>query len=224
MLINADFSLRATVTPTDYRWVASPQPGVERVMLDRVGEEIARATSLVRYARNSSFPSHQHPGGEEILVIEGVFSDEQGDYPAGWYLRNPPGSSHSPRSRQGAVILVKLCQMHSEDSQSVRIDSSDPLNWNFVGGRVTCTLFSGNSEHVSMERLIEGQLLSIAPSGGNEVFILSGKLSMDGECYPAGSWLRLPTGSTPDICSLEPSLVFVKTGQVGALVAREALS
>ncbi|WP_429951866.1 cupin domain-containing protein [Comamonas sediminis] len=150
MLINADFSLRATVTPTDYRWVASPQPGVERVMLDRVGEEIARATSLVRYARNSSFPPHQHPGGEEILVIEGVFSDEQGDYPAGWYLRNPPGSSHSPRSRQGAVILVKLCQMHSEDSQSVRIDSGDPLNWNFVGGRVTCTLFSGNNEHVSM--------------------------------------------------------------------------
>lgn len=67
MRLNADFSRRAIVTPEQYQWVASPQSGVERVMLDRVGEEKARATSIVRYAPGSWFPQHPHPGGEEIL-------------------------------------------------------------------------------------------------------------------------------------------------------------
>ena len=108
MLINADFSQPAIVTPSDYQWVESPQQGVQRVMLDRVGAEQARATSVVRYAPDSFFPRHQHPGGEEILVLSGTFSDELGHYPAGWYLRNPPGSNHQPFSVEGAVIFVKL--------------------------------------------------------------------------------------------------------------------
>ena len=122
MRINADFSLRASVTPDAYRWVPSPQAGVERVMLDRVGAEIARATSIVRYAPQSSFPAHQHPGGEEILVLAGTFSDETQDYPAGWYLRNPPGSSHRPSSREGATIFVKLWQFDPADRTAVTIN------------------------------------------------------------------------------------------------------
>ena len=106
MLINADFTRRAIVACQQRQWVASPQDGVERVMLDRVGAEKARATSLVRYAPDSCFPRHLHPGGEEILVLWGTFSDGSGDYPAGWYLRNPPGSSHQPSSAEGAVIFV----------------------------------------------------------------------------------------------------------------------
>lgn len=94
MLINANFARRVSVASSDYQWVSSPQGGVERVMLDRVGDEVARATSVVRYAPNSSFPFHMHAQGEEILVLSGTFSDESGHYPAGWYLRNPPGSGH----------------------------------------------------------------------------------------------------------------------------------
>src|SRR3546814_4407076 len=96
MFINADFSLRAVVASHQYQWVASPQAGVERVMLDRLGGEQARATSIVRYAPSSRFPRHQHPGGEEILVLSGTFSEGNNHYPAGWYMRNPPGSSHQP--------------------------------------------------------------------------------------------------------------------------------
>jgi anti-sigma factor ChrR (cupin superfamily) len=48
MQVNSDFSLRASVTPDEYHWVSSPQAGVERVMLDRIGAEKARATSIVR--------------------------------------------------------------------------------------------------------------------------------------------------------------------------------
>ena len=111
MRLNADFDQRVVVTPEAYRWVDSPMAGVERMMLDRIGEEVARATSLVRYAPNSTFPSHEHGGGEEILVLEGEFADEHGRYPAGSYLRNPIGTAHAPRvGEQGATIFVKLHQ------------------------------------------------------------------------------------------------------------------
>ena len=76
MLVNADFSRAVIVEPGQYEWVASPQAGVERMMLDRIGEEKARATSIVRYAADSRFPPYAHPGGEEILVLSGTFSDE----------------------------------------------------------------------------------------------------------------------------------------------------
>ena len=88
-----------------------PIPGVERRLLERVGEEVARATSLVRYAPGSSFSPHSHDGGEEFLVMDGVFTDEEmGDFPAGYYVRNPVGSSHTPSSEEGCIIFVKLWQ------------------------------------------------------------------------------------------------------------------
>ncbi len=129
MLLNADFSQRAIITPDDYRWVPSPQPGVERVMLDRIGREQARATSLVRYAPASVFPEHNHPGGEEILVLSGTFTENGVDYPAGWYLRSPDGSSHQPSSRDGTTIFVKLRQMADDERQPVRINTKDDKNW-----------------------------------------------------------------------------------------------
>lgn len=105
--VNADFEQRAVMRPADARWQPSPLPGVERWMLDRVGSEVARATSLVRYAPGSRFERHVHGGGEEILVLDGVFSDHNGDHAAGVYLRNPPGSAHEPRSREGCLLFVK---------------------------------------------------------------------------------------------------------------------
>jgi anti-sigma factor ChrR (cupin superfamily) len=89
MELNADFTKRAVVHGAMMPWQASPIPGVERRMLDRVGDEVARATTIVRYAPNSQFSPHTHGGGEEFLVLEGVFQDEHGDYPVGTYVRNP---------------------------------------------------------------------------------------------------------------------------------------
>src|SRR4029434_3257451 len=65
MKINADLGQRAVVYSEELPWVASPLPGVDRRMLERDGEEVARATSVVRYAPNSSFDAHVHGGGEE---------------------------------------------------------------------------------------------------------------------------------------------------------------
>src|SRR5713226_5259628 len=106
-LVNADFSRRIVIATDELPWLPSPQAGVERRLLDRIGSEVARATSLVRYAPASIFPAHGHALGEEFLVLDGIFSDEHGDYPTGTYIRNPPGSSHSPRTAPGCTIFVK---------------------------------------------------------------------------------------------------------------------
>lgn len=159
MLVNADFAHPAIVAPHQYRWTSSPQGGVERVMLDRVGAERARATSIVRYASGSRFPRHLHPGGEEILVLSGTFSDENGDYPAGWYLRNPPGSSHQPFSAEGAVIFVKLWQMRSDEDRRVRIDTRDPKAWRHCDGREVRALFADEIESVCLQRVPAGERL-----------------------------------------------------------------
>src|ERR1700746_2351148 len=108
MELNADFSQRVAVHAARLPWVASPMAGVDRRMLDRIGDEVARATSIVRYAPASRFSAHTHGGGGEFLVLEGVFQDEHGDYPAGSYVRNPPTTRHTPGSAPGCVLFVKL--------------------------------------------------------------------------------------------------------------------
>ncbi|MGE4533624.1 cupin domain-containing protein [Halomonas sp.] len=198
MRINADFTRRAAVTPDQHQWVASPQGGVERVMLDRVGAEKARATSLVRYAQGSHFPPHEHPGGEEILVLSGTFSDESGDFPAGWYVRNPPGSAHRPASEPGATIFVKLWQMPPEDDRQVRVDTHDPAAWHREEeGREVCPLFESAAERVSLERLAPGQVLPVEATRGAELLVLAGELRLGEDTLTEGSWLRLPPGDTP---------------------------
>lgn len=215
MLINADFARRAIVAGDQYQWASSPQAGVERVMLDRVGEEKARATSIVRYASGSHFPRHQHPGGEEILVLSGTFSDEDGDYPAGWYLRNPPGSSHQPFSDEGATIFVKLWQMAAGESRRVRIDTRDPACWQRRDGREICPLFTSDSEEVSLQRLGAGEEIVAGRAGGAELLVVAGELVTGDQCYRQGSWIRVPAGEHPELSAGTPgATVYLKTGHL----------
>lgn len=218
MLVNADFSLPVVVTPARYRWTSSPQGGVERVMLDRFGAEQARATSIVRYAPDSSFPAHAHPDGEEILVLSGVFSDESGDFPAGWYLRSPSGSSHQPFSREGALIFVKLRQMAPDDDSRLRIDTRDPANWEQHGQGARCPLFSNAHEQVCLQRFAPGQALSGAWEGGAELLVLEGELLAGGQRCERGSWMRLPAGTRPQLVAGEAGVCFyLKTGHLARL-------
>ena len=100
--LNADFTQRVVIKPNEYVWESSPMPGVKRMKLDRIGDEIARATSLVRYAPNSSFSPHEHAGGEEIFVLEGTFYDEHDSYPVGSWLRSSHLSKHCPCTKDDA--------------------------------------------------------------------------------------------------------------------------
>lgn len=215
MLINADFSRRAALASKDQQWIASPQAGVERVMLDRVGDERARATSIVRYAAGARFPHHQHPGGEEILVLSGTFSDEDGHYPAGWYLRNPPGSGHRPFSDQGAVIFVKLWQMPPDETRCVRIDTNDRTSWRRAGGREVCPLFSAEEEQVCLLRLAGGQTVFPDPIGSAELLVLAGELRAGEQSYDRGSWVRLPAGEYPEFVAATGGVtLYLKTGHL----------
>lgn len=222
MLINADFTRRAIVASQQCQWVASPQEGVERVMLDRVGAEKARATSLVRYAPDSRFPRHPHPGGEEILVLSGIFSDGSGDYPAGWYLRNPPGSNHQPSSAEGAVIFVKLQQMQGSEQRHVRMDTRDPAAWRREGQREVCALFCDDTEQVSLQRLAPREAIFETPPDGAELLVLTGNVTLDGEAYERGSWLRLPAGESAELHAGEQgATVYLKTGHLADIAAGE---
>lgn len=113
MQLRNDFTERVVLQTGEMPWQPSPAPGVERCMLSR-DEATGMATSIVRYASGASYPAHTHPGGEEILVLEGTFADEHGTYPAGTYLRNPPGSSHHPYSPDGCLLFVKLGHLRKE--------------------------------------------------------------------------------------------------------------
>ena len=215
MLINADFSRRAVVTPRQYQWIGSPQGGVERVMLDRLGAEKARATSIVRYAPDSYFPRHVHSRGEEILVLSGTFSEGDDHFPAGWYLRNPPGSSHQPSSEKGAVIFVKLRQMPLQEKSRVRINTCDPAAWRRKGGREVCPLFSDESEQVCLQRLAPHEVLFAEPVKGAELLVLAGHVAAEDRAYGIGSWMRLPAGDPAWIAAgAQGTTLYLKTGHL----------
>lgn len=222
MLFNADFDRPATVPGDPLDWIASPQAGVDRVMLDRVGGEQARATSLVRYAPNSEFAPHAHPGGEEILVLDGVFSDESGDYPAGCYLRNPPGTAHRPSSREGALIFVKLRQMSPDDDAVVRIDTLDAASWQRAGNGVErCALHRHAIEQVDLLRLPASHPVVDGPVDGIELLVVAGSLCVDGVILSARSWIRRPAGLHTDLVTgPDGTVVYRKLGVLGRFAER----
>ena len=217
MRINADFTKRASVHAGKLAWVRSPMPGVERRMLDRVGEEVARATSIVRYAPESAFSSHIHPGGEEFFVLDGIFQDERGDYPAGSYVRNPPASRHTPRSQAGCTIFVKLFQFDPADRSHVTIDTRRAEAVAAAGreGVRSIPLFNDGREDVRIEewRADAGVLLDVP--GGFEALVLEGSFAEGGETFTQHSWLRLPRGSRlAAVAGDAGTRLWVKTGHL----------
>jgi len=217
MNINDDFSIKAVVDTNKLFWVESPASGVERKHLDRVGNEVARASSLVRYGRNSSFALHTHHGGEEILVLEGTFSDENGDYPAGTYLRNPPNSAHSPHSKDGCTIFVKLRQFHPEDDLTVRIDTTT-ASWypGLVPGLSVMPLHEFDGVGTALVRWAPNTIFRphVHP-GGEEIFVLEGVFHDEYGSYPAGNWIRSPRFSKhAPFTKSEGATIYVKTGHL----------
>ena len=218
MRLNDDFSQRVVIRPDDYEWVESPMPGVERMMLDRIGDEVARATSLVRYAPDSTFSPHVHGGGEEFLVLEGEFGDEHGSYPAGTYVRNPVGTSHSPRvGEQGCVIFVKLQQFEQQDQRRFTIDTA---NAEFQPGEAEgieiLRLHEYGTERVALIRWEPNTAFEQhAHKRGEEVFVIEGAIYDEDGSYPAGTWIRSPAGSRhAPFTRDEGALVFVKIGHL----------
>jgi anti-sigma factor ChrR (cupin superfamily) len=214
MRVNADFESR-TLVRFENDWVASPMPGVERKMLDRIGGEVARATTIVRFAPGSAFSPHTHDGGEEYLVLDGTFQDEDGDFPTGSYVRNPPTSSHTPAALDGATILVKLHQFDPADREQVQINTG-AASWQVVEeGVETQALHQDNRETVVMERWAPGTHRVLNASDGLEVFVIEGGLTESGDTLAKWDWLRLPVGSRFEAqAGSEGAQVWIKTGHL----------
>lgn len=214
MELNADFSQRVLIHSDEIEWVSSPMAGVDRRMLDRIGEEVARATTIVRYAPGSHFSSHVHSGGEEFIVLEGVFQDEHGDFPVGSYVRNPPTSSHTPGSEPGCVIFVKLWQYDLDDRTPVMIDMNKMGSVREAdrSGVSVMPLFRDERETVQVETWAAGTTVEFTNPEGAELLVLSGGFVEGGDVLRKHSWLRLPKGyNLKAVAQDEGTTVWIKT-------------
>lgn len=215
MIINADYSKRVSISHHDLPWIASPEPGVERRMLERLGGEIAKATSIVRYMPNSQFHSHTHDLGEEIFVLDGVFSDETGNYPAGTYLMNPPGSSHAPFSKSGCTLFVKLMHL-GPDQVTRKVLDTNSAAWHqgLVPGLKVMPLMRQGTGSTLVKWAPETYFNAHRHYGGEEIFVVDGVFEDEHGRYPAGSWIRSPHLSMHQPFSKEGCTIFVKTGHL----------
>jgi len=215
MKINADFSKRAIVHAAQSDWIASPMAGVDRQMLDRVGDEVARATSIVRYAPGSRFSEHTHSGGEELIVLDGVFQDEHADYPTGSYVRNPIGTYHTPRSDNGCTIFVKLWQFSEVDRKQFSLDLNAVVPNDYGDGVSNVLLHRHANEEVTFETWQAGASRRLSDAGGVELLVLAGQLSIDGGPLVAWDWLRLPPeDSCEAVAGPQGARVWMKRGHL----------
>jgi len=209
MRLNDDLNIRTLVHAAAQDWVPSPAKGVERRMLFRIGEEKARATSIVRYAPGSRFAHHGHPGGEEFFVLEGTFQDETGDFPAGSYVRNPPGTGHAPGSEAGCTIFVKLWQFRADDRTRIAKRSGEGEDAApRPGASSSRVLFEGAGERVMLETWRADANVALSNPRGLELLVLAGGFMDRGDRLERWSWLRLPPGES----------VTAKVGPEGACV------
>ncbi len=209
-----DFSRRVVVDTAGAQWLQSPKAGVWRKPLAREEAERGHATSVVRYDPGASFSSHNHPGGEEILVLDGTFSDETGNFHAGTYFRNPIGYRHAPFSEAGCLLLVKLHQFQSESEPRTCIETHRVAWQTFDGGELL-ELYRYGDERVAMLRLHAGAPLAVqGHAGGEEFFLIRGELRDERGHYSAGSWIRNPPGSSHRLRTEQDTLLWLKTGHL----------
>jgi len=216
MELNANLAVRVVVDSTSLPWVDSPQSGVQRRLLARVGDEVALATSIVRYAPGSRFSPHRHELGEEFIVLEGEFCDELGRYGRGTYVKNPPGSLHAPWSTAGCTIFVKLRHLDAADQGRVVV-YSDAAAWQpgLVEGLSVMLLASFGAQHTALVRWAPQTYFTLHRHfGGEEIFVLDGVFEDEYGRYPAGTWIRNPHWSRHEPFSTEGCTIFVKTGHL----------
>lgn len=217
MELNTDFEKRVVVHADTLEWKDSPIAGIQRRMIERIGDEVARATTIVRYEPNSEFSPHVHTGGEEFVVLEGVFEDEHGAFPKGSYIRNPPQSSHTPRTTPGCVIFVKLWQFDLGDRTPIvtNFDKTGVVrDANRPGVSVT-PLFKDERETVRVEAWEANVEAAIDTTGGAEVFVLEGGFSESGDSFGQHSWLRVPIGGRARIkVGKQGARIWVKNGHL----------
>jgi anti-sigma factor ChrR (cupin superfamily) len=214
-MINMDFTQRIVINTQTREWMASPMAGVWRKPLAREESERGHATSIVRYEAGARFSAHDHPLGEEILVLEGVFSDQTGDYPAGTYFRNPEGFRHAPFSEEGCVLLVKLHQFQTGDTDHIVVDTHSAVFNPGIGKLEVLSLHQHEAEQVALVRWPAGEKFQPHQHfGGEEIYVISGEFKDEFGSYPAGTWIRSPHMSEHFPFVEVDTLIWVKVGHL----------
>ncbi|MCU7816478.1 MAG: cupin domain-containing protein [Candidatus Thiodiazotropha sp. (ex Rostrolucina anterorostrata)] len=214
--IDGDLTIPAILETSHLVWEASPALGVQRKRLELIGQSLPQLTTLVCFAPGSNFAVHTHDGGEEFLVLSGIFSDASGDYKAGSYVRNPPGTRHAPFTRDGCTILVKLRQFQPGDNRQCSIDTrqADTNLWHEeLAGIKSLMLHNYRDEQVQLLRPLPDTLMAAYNFyTGVEIFVTEGRLSIDQRDMSAGCWLRYPLASRLKLQTEEGCLLYVKQG------------
>jgi len=213
--LNLDFSQYACSHVADQQWLTSPADGVSRMPLEKEFEESGHTTSFVIFSPGASFPRHSHPMGEEIFVLEGVFSGEFGHYPAGTYLRNPPGSNHTPFTNEGCKLFVKLDQFDLRDNVQVVIRPEDRIWQQGHGNLKVLSLHEFETQHTALVFWPENEKFSEHQHwGGEEIVVLQGEFCDESGCYKQNSWIRNPHLSKHTPYVKHETLILVKTGHL----------
>jgi quercetin dioxygenase-like cupin family protein len=217
MRVNSEFSEVFALNTGNIDWLESPKAGVERRMLDRIGDEVARATTIVRYAPGSHFSAHTHSGGEEFIVLDGTFQDEHGDYPAGTYVRNPIGTHHIPRSDDGCTIFVKLWQFVPQDQRqfSVNLNTAEMMPDPQQSEIQRSLLHRYGDEQVMLEDWPASTSRRIDSSAGVEILLLDGTVEFVGRNFGRHDWIRLPAGYSAQMHSgAAGARIWIKSGHL----------
>ena len=221
LTLSADLAARAVVRSAEIDWQPSPSPTVWRKRLYLDGpREAGIVTSVVRYDAGSEFPTHHHPDGEEIFVLDGVFSDEHGDYPAGTYLLNPDGTSHAPFSKDGCVLFVKLRQYAGEGRNQVQMNTN-ALDWqprNDTGVWQKPLYRQGSYKEWTQPLKLDAGAQSPPHDhpNGEEIFVIEGEIEDEHGIYPAGTWVCSPPGSGHTVKSPKGAILYVRLGGIEA--------
>jgi anti-sigma factor ChrR (cupin superfamily) len=213
--LNMDFDRPVSILTGQDDWIASPADGVSRLPLERLSPESGHKTSFVRFNPESYFPAHAHPLGEEIYVLEGVFSDQYGDYPQGTYLRNPPGPSHQPFSEEGCTLFVKLDQFQPDDTEKVVLRPEEQIWRPGIGNLKVSPLHSFGTQSTALVFWPANEVFQPHVHwGGEEIVVIKGRFKDEFGEYPAGSWVRSPHLSEHFPRVEEETLILVKVGHL----------
>jgi len=213
--LNMDLTKPAIHKPLEGDWVKSPADGVLRIHLEREAKESGHTTSFVRFEPGSHFPPHQHPQGEEIYVLDGVFSDENGNYPAGTYIRNPQGTSHKPFTKEGCTLFVKLEQFQNDDRKQVVLRPEDQHWQQGIGNLKVLSLHAHGTESTALVSWPAKEVFQNHTHwGGEEIVVIKGAFIDEYGEYPAGSWIRSPHLSKHFPRVEEETLILVKVGHL----------
>lgn len=214
-MLNMNFNQKVVIETLQQPWTSSPHADVWRKPLAREEAERGHATSLVKFEPGASFHEHDHPLGEEILVLSGTFSDQSGDYHAGTYFRNPEGFKHAPFSKEGCVLFVKLHQFSSGDDEHVVINTKK-TEWSpGIGGLSVMPLHNYQGESTALVKWPKGERFQLHRHfGGEEIFVIKGEFIDEHGRYPQGTWIRSPHLSEHFPYVEQETIILVKVGHL----------